>query len=147
MHVKPFSTIHYVVYINPKELASSMELPKLLYMQKVKVYIPMVEIYQQFIRKLISASKALKIQKSWTVYEEPFSKVKETQTFVFIRSLESWQELDLLADEEPLSQIFRDIYGEKDAFEWLTIAQKAVKSTKTQIMSTIPSLSYNLQDS
>ena len=120
-----------------------MSLPNLQYIQTVEVHSDMVELYQQFIVKLISAQKAMKLEKSWVVYENPFSADEKSQNFIFVRPLEKWSEMDEISSEESLSTIMKEIYGEQEAMQWLTVAQRAIKQTTTTVLTKVPHLSYN----
>lgn len=120
-----------------------MNLPNLQYIQTVEVYADLVELYQQFIMKLISAQKAMKLEKSWIVYENPFAVTEKTREFIFIRPLDNWSEMDAISKEESLSSILKEIYGEQEAMQLLTVAQRAIKQTTTSVLSKVPHLSYN----
>ncbi len=120
-----------------------MSLPNLQYIQTVEVHSDMAELYQQFIVKLISAQKAMKIEKSWIVYENPFSTNEKTQHFTFVRPMEKWSEMDEISNEDSLSTILKEIYGEQEAMQWLTVAQRAIKQTVTTVLTKVPHLSYN----
>lgn len=120
-----------------------MSLPNLQYIQTVDVHLDMVELYQQFIVKLISAQKAMKLEKSWIVYENPFPTNEKIQQFTFIRPLNNWSEMDEISNEDSLSTILKEIYGEQEAIQWLTVAQRAIKQTVTSVLTKVPHLSYN----
>ena len=49
---------------------------KFQYIQRVKIHLPMVEMYQQFLLKLGKAYDDQGIEKPWKLYEEPFGKIK-----------------------------------------------------------------------
>ncbi|MHA2032835.1 MAG: hypothetical protein ACW99Q_25995 [Candidatus Kariarchaeaceae archaeon] len=120
-----------------------MSLPSFQYIQTVEVHSDMVELYQQFIIKLISAQKAMKLEKSWVVYENPFSENEKTRQFIFVRPLNNWSEMDEISKEDSLSSILKEIYGENEAIQLLTVAQRSIKQTTTSVLSKIPNLSYN----
>ena len=120
-----------------------MSLPNLQYIQTIEVHSDMVELYQQFIMKLISAQKAMKLEKSWIVYENPFLESEKTRQFIFVRPLENWSEMDQISKEDSLSSILKEIYGETEAMQLLTIAQRSVKQTTTSVLSKLEHLSYN----
>ena len=108
---------------------------KLLYIQKVVVHLPMVELYQQFLDKLVVAQKKNGNEQSWTVYEPTFTTIRNTREFVFIREMDSWAEIDEMEKEDPLAKIIMEYYGDKEGVQWLNIAQKAVKSVSTSVLS------------
>lgn len=108
---------------------------KLLYMQKVVVHLPMVDLYQQFLNKLVIAQKKNGTEQHWTVYEPTFSTIRNTKEFVFIREMDSWADIDIMEKEDPLAKLMMDHFGEKEGIQWLNVAQKAVKSITTSVLS------------
>ena len=94
-----------------------MSLPNLQYIQTVEVHSDMVELYQQFIMKLISAQKAMNLDRSWIVYENPFAVSEKTRQFIFIRPLANWSSIDEISKEESLSSILNETYGEAEAIQ------------------------------
>ncbi|MHA2252006.1 MAG: hypothetical protein ACXAD7_16705 [Candidatus Kariarchaeaceae archaeon] len=123
-----------------------MALPNLQYIQKVEVHGELAEVYQQFLRKLISAHKTLRIKKNWIVYENSFSSIRKTREFIFIRGLKAWAEIDEISKEDPLTKIMVDVYGENDALKWMKVVQQAVKKITTLVYSKIPELSLDEVD-
>ncbi|MCH8908550.1 MAG: hypothetical protein IH840_15800 [Candidatus Heimdallarchaeota archaeon] len=120
-----------------------MSLPNLQYIQTVEVYSDMAEVYQQFLRKMISAHKASGIKNKWTVYENTMGIVRTTREFIFIRALDNWAQLDEIAKEDPLTKIMLDIYGETDSLQWMKVAQKSVKKITTSVISRNADLSLD----
>lgn len=123
-----------------------MELPNLQYIQIVEVHSEMAEVYQQFLRKLITAHKTQKIAKKWTVYENSFVTIRNSREFIFIRGLESWSDFDIISKENPITKIMADVYGENDALHWMKIVQSAVKKITTFVYSKIADLTLNDTD-
>jgi hypothetical protein len=121
-------------------------LPNLQYIQIVVVHAEMAEVYQQFLRKLISAHKSLGLDKNWTVYENSFSTIRDTREFIFTRALDNWAEIDAISVEDPLTKIMADVYGESDALQWMKVVQRAIKKITTKVYSKIPELSYTNTD-
>ena len=111
------------------------EYPKLFYIQNVKVHIEMAELYQQFLLRLGKAYEDIGIDKPWTVYENTFSKVSRHREFIFVRNLSKWSDIDEITEEQALSQILAQAYGENEAMKWMNVVQKAVKSIETQVLS------------
>ena len=60
-----------------------MEMPKLQYIQKVKVHIEMAELYQQFLLRLGKAYDDQGLDKPWAVYENTFGSVNRFREFIF----------------------------------------------------------------
>ncbi len=120
-----------------------MTLPKLQYVQFVEVHGEMAEVYQQFLRKLISAYKSMNFSKKWVVYENSFCIVEDSREFIFIRELDAWSDLDGISKEDPLTKIMADVYGESDALQWMEIVRRAVKKISTCVYSKIPELSLD----
>ena len=107
-------------------------------MQTVKVHNSMVEMYQQFLLKLVKAYENLGIDRPWTVFEKVFGTVKDVRGFIFIRPLDTWAELDNISAEQGLSEIMAKNYSEQEAMQWMNIVQKSVKSIETQVISQLP---------
>lgn len=118
-----------------------MTLPDLLYIQKILVHENFLESYQQFLRKLIAAHKNQNINKNWVVYEKPFGTVSNHREFIFIRSLNSWSDLDIISKEESMSQILSNAFGETEALQWLKIAQTSIMKITTEIYSKMKEIS------
>ena len=110
---------------------------KLLYIQTVKVYTEMVELYQQFLLKLTKAYSDLAIDRPWKVYENVFGEVSDFRDFIFIRGLDFWSELDQIATEDGISKIMAKVFGENETIRWMQVVQKAVKSIDTRVISTM----------
>jgi hypothetical protein len=51
--------------------------------------------------------------------------------------------MDEISKEDSLSSILKEIYGENEAIQLLTVAQRSIKQTTTSVLSKIPNLSYN----
>jgi len=113
-------------------------LPKLLYLQKVKIHIEMAELYQQFLLRLGKAYEDTGLDKPWSVYENTFGNVSKFREFIFMRHLNGWSDLDEISEEQTLSQILAKAYGENEAMKWMNVVQKSVRSIETQVLSHLP---------
>ena len=95
----------------------------------------MVDLYQQFLDKLVIAQRKNSTDLPYCIYEPTFNTVRNTKEFVFIREMESWSDIDKMEKEDPLAKIIMSHLGEKEGIQWLNIAQKAVKSISTSVLS------------
>lgn len=121
-----YIAVHHTVFV---------QLPKLQYIQTIEVHSNMAELYQQFLLKLTSAYKELGLDQSWSVYEDVFKPQRTTRSYIFIRPMTGWSDLDNISEEDGIAKIMAKAYGENEAMQWMKIVQQSVKEIKTTVYS------------
>ena len=92
--------------------------------------------------KVVEAHKRQDVEKTWTVYENSFTKVDEVREFYIIREMQDWSKMEDIMSEEAIGKVLSDAFGESQGAQILATGQRVIIANDIKRKGSVNNLSH-----